>query len=200
VRFEHADAYRLPYPGASFDAVFAHTLLEHLREPERALAELVRVLKPGGVIGLRDCDWQSGIFAPEDAAVGRAAELYARLWRHNGGDPHCGRTVRRRLLEAGCVRVATSASFRWDGRWWARPYGHRTPRSGRPASRRHQRPSPTTLKLSRTGGKQLTSWRRPSYNRLEGLRTRVLRAPGLPPALLRGSSGESRGNMPRSKK
>ena len=115
LRFEQADAYKLPFPDHSFDVVFAHTLLEHLREPRRALTEMVRVLAPGGMIGLRDCDWESGIFAPENADVRRAAALYARLWRHNGGDPHCGRTLRTRLLEAGCARVDTSASFRWDG-------------------------------------------------------------------------------------
>ncbi|HXI17623.1 MAG TPA: methyltransferase domain-containing protein [Chloroflexota bacterium] len=115
VRFEQADAYKLPFPDRSFGAVFAHTLLEHLREPQRALAEMVRVLSPGGMIGLRDCDWGTGVFAPEDPSVRRAAELYARLWGHNGGAPHCGRTLQTRLLEAGCARVVTSASFRWDG-------------------------------------------------------------------------------------
>jgi len=40
VRFEVADAYRLPFPDHSFDAAFAHALLNHLREPVRALVEM----------------------------------------------------------------------------------------------------------------------------------------------------------------
>ena len=39
VRFEVADAYRVPFPDHSFDAAFAHAVLTHLREPVRALVE-----------------------------------------------------------------------------------------------------------------------------------------------------------------
>jgi SAM-dependent methyltransferase len=57
VRFEVADVYRLPFPDGSFDAVFAHAVLMHLREPVRALLEVRRVLRPGGIAGVRDSDW-----------------------------------------------------------------------------------------------------------------------------------------------
>ncbi len=57
VRFEIANSYQLPFHDSTFDAVFAHTLLEHLAEPDVALAEMHRVLRPGGVIGVRDSDW-----------------------------------------------------------------------------------------------------------------------------------------------
>jgi SAM-dependent methyltransferase len=42
------DVHRLPFAGASFDAVLASHVMEHLPQPERALAEVARVLRPGG--------------------------------------------------------------------------------------------------------------------------------------------------------
>ena len=43
------DAHALPFKLASFDVVFSYAVLEHLHNPFVALAEIVRVLKPGGV-------------------------------------------------------------------------------------------------------------------------------------------------------
>lgn len=113
--FQQASAGALPFPDGSFDAVFAHTLLEHVPNPAGVLAELRRVLRPGGILGVRDCDWSSGIFAPADSLVSEAVQLYERLWRQNGGHPDCGRQLRGWLHAAGWERVETSASFRWDG-------------------------------------------------------------------------------------
>jgi SAM-dependent methyltransferase len=42
------DALSLPFPDASFDLVLSGGLLEHFREPEAVLGEMVRILRPGG--------------------------------------------------------------------------------------------------------------------------------------------------------
>jgi SAM-dependent methyltransferase len=47
-----ADARRLPLPSGAIDAAFAAGLLPHLPEPARGLAELARVTRPGGRLGL----------------------------------------------------------------------------------------------------------------------------------------------------
>jgi SAM-dependent methyltransferase len=47
-RTAHGDALALPFPDAHFDHVVAAEVLEHLPQDERAIAELVRVLRPGG--------------------------------------------------------------------------------------------------------------------------------------------------------
>jgi SAM-dependent methyltransferase len=44
-----ATAYDIPVPDASFDSALCSCVLEHLEEPELALRECYRILKPGGV-------------------------------------------------------------------------------------------------------------------------------------------------------
>ena len=49
VAYQVADAYRLPFPTGSFDAVGALDFLEHVDRPEQVVAEAARILKPGGL-------------------------------------------------------------------------------------------------------------------------------------------------------
>ncbi len=44
------DVQRLPFPDASYDVVLATEVIEHVRQPPRAVAELARVLRPGGTL------------------------------------------------------------------------------------------------------------------------------------------------------
>jgi SAM-dependent methyltransferase len=48
VRGETADSQSLPFPDASFDTVVAMHMLYHVPDQERAIAEMHRVLRPGG--------------------------------------------------------------------------------------------------------------------------------------------------------
>jgi ubiquinone/menaquinone biosynthesis C-methylase UbiE len=57
--FAAGDAERLPFAGGSFDAVIANDSLEHFANPEAALRELARVLRPGGSIFLFFTPWKS---------------------------------------------------------------------------------------------------------------------------------------------
>ena len=51
------DARELPYPDGTFDCVIASEILEHVPEDDRAIAELVRVLKPGGSLAITVPRW-----------------------------------------------------------------------------------------------------------------------------------------------
>jgi ubiquinone/menaquinone biosynthesis C-methylase UbiE len=50
LRFEIADAMALPYENGSFDAVLIANALHIVPDPEKALSEIERVLKPGGIL------------------------------------------------------------------------------------------------------------------------------------------------------
>ncbi|HWV45104.1 MAG TPA: class I SAM-dependent methyltransferase [Nitrospira sp.] len=110
VEFHHASLYALPFADESFDAVLAHAVLYHLAEPMNALRELWRILKPGGVIGLRDADFDGDVYYPAHEDVDRFWKLTMRVIEHNGGDPRFGRKQRRLLREAGFRNIAGSAS------------------------------------------------------------------------------------------
>lgn len=51
------DALDLPYPDSSFDCVIASEILEHVPDDDRAISELVRVLKPGGSLAITVPRW-----------------------------------------------------------------------------------------------------------------------------------------------
>jgi len=105
VRFETGNVYALPFPAASFDAVLAHTLLLHLNDPLRALCQMRRVLRPGGVIGVADDDYGTVVSSSSSPLLSRLGELWVRLLQHNGGSPYYARHLRRLLLEAGFART-----------------------------------------------------------------------------------------------
>ena len=45
-----ADVYKLPFDDNSFDVVLCMVVMEHLEDPKKAISEMKRVLKPGGMI------------------------------------------------------------------------------------------------------------------------------------------------------
>jgi ubiquinone/menaquinone biosynthesis C-methylase UbiE len=55
--FQEADGCALPCKDRSFDAVIFHTSLCHIPKPEEALAEALRVLRPGGSLAIFDGDY-----------------------------------------------------------------------------------------------------------------------------------------------
>ena len=111
VRFQTADLYELPFADASFDAVFISAVLGNLREPIRGVREAYRVLKPGGVIGLKEFDHGGDLFYPAEPAIEKYGELYLRLRRENGHDPEGGRKLGALLLEAGFSDLGFTAVY-----------------------------------------------------------------------------------------
>lgn len=66
--FHCASATALPFADDSFDAAWSITVLEHIPEPEQALAEMRRVLRPGGMLFLAPA-WQCRPWAADGYPV-----------------------------------------------------------------------------------------------------------------------------------
>jgi ubiquinone/menaquinone biosynthesis C-methylase UbiE len=110
LRFEEASVYALPFPDASFDVVYAHQVLQHLREREAAVAEMLRTLRPGGLLAIRDVDWKTAAFWPEDPWIARFVEVHLKTWYRNGGEPAMGRQRRALFNGAGVADVEVTAA------------------------------------------------------------------------------------------
>lgn len=108
VDFRHADVFDLPFENNSFDHVFVCFLLEHLSEPERALIELKRVLKPGGTITVIEGDHGSIYFHPDSLTARKAIQAQVALQRQNGGNANIGRQLYPILSRAGFVSVVVN--------------------------------------------------------------------------------------------
>lgn len=111
LHFESGSVYQLPFTDGSFDAVFSHALLEHLSNPLLALKEMQRVVRPGGVIGVRTRDWEGTLLAPADPMLRHSFELYERLSALNGGSPRVGKHLRGLLSTASFSQADVSASY-----------------------------------------------------------------------------------------
>ena len=101
-RFEVGSVYELPFPDASFDAAFAVNALEHVSEPLRALREMRRVLRPGGVVGVRDPDSGTHRLEPDTPEIREILQLFNRL-REESSSPYYAPRQRALLRQAGFV-------------------------------------------------------------------------------------------------
>jgi SAM-dependent methyltransferase len=111
VEFLAASGYDLPFPDCGFDRIFSHALMEHLAEPARAIAEMRRVLAPGGVVGVCSPDWGGFVVAPSSAELDAAIGAYTSMQTRNGGDVNAGRRLGGYLLEGGFMDVSVSARY-----------------------------------------------------------------------------------------
>ena len=72
------DAHCLPFRDCTFDRVFAFNVFEHLVEPQKAAAEILRVLKPGGSVAIHSAFLQAVHEAPHHYF--NATEFGLREW------------------------------------------------------------------------------------------------------------------------
>lgn len=134
VEFRVADAYALEFEPDSFDVVHAHQLLQHLGDPVAALEEMRRVLRPGGIVAVRDADFAGFVWYPADPMLDRWLALYHDLTARNGAQADAGRRLMAWVRAAGFTEaVMTSATWTFaapDSRaWWGESWAERVEHS-----------------------------------------------------------------------
>jgi SAM-dependent methyltransferase len=65
-RFIEGDGRSLPFPDQTFELVTCDSVLSHIPDPERAIAEALRVLAPGGCLAIFDGDYATATVALGD--------------------------------------------------------------------------------------------------------------------------------------
>ncbi len=95
-----ADGRALPFADGSFDVAVCNLVLLWSPEPERIVAEMARVVRPGGVVlASMEPDYGGKVHFPENPVVDLVFQ--GDGIRRRGGDPHAGRKLRSHFVGAG---------------------------------------------------------------------------------------------------
>jgi SAM-dependent methyltransferase len=106
--FVEGDLYAPSLPAASFDFVWCEFVFEYLADPDRALAQLVRLVRPGGKLVVGDLDG-NGLFH-DPMPAGFAEDLEALRGALDGAfDPIAGRRLFHRFRKAGLAGMKVQA-------------------------------------------------------------------------------------------
>lgn len=103
--FQLGTAQRIPLADNSVDLAYARFLFQHLSEPAPVLAEMQRIVRPGGLVAVGDTD-DVGLAihpAPDGFEAFLLASRTAQAAR--GGDRKVGRKLKGMLVQAGLTQV-----------------------------------------------------------------------------------------------
>lgn len=94
------DAHALPVEDASIDRAHTNRVLQHLTDPETAIAEIRRVTRPGGLVALAEPDWATLAIAASDLQTSQAFTDYT-----------CAEVVRNARIGRQLARLGSGAGF-----------------------------------------------------------------------------------------
>ncbi len=113
VQFQQGDVKALPFPDNSFARCRIDRVLQHIPQPQKAISELVRVLKPDGLLLAYDNDWETFSVASDDINISHIIE---NLWSGSFTNSRIGRDLGDYFLYAGLsdVRIYPGTSVITD--------------------------------------------------------------------------------------
>jgi arsenite methyltransferase len=111
VGFQRGQASRLPFDDATFHAVMSSQVFEFLDDVAAGLAEMLRVLRPGGRVLIHGTDWGALLWHASDPE--RMVRMM-RTWDRHLADPHLPQTLARKLSDAGFTNVRATPIVRLE--------------------------------------------------------------------------------------
>lgn len=101
VRWLTGSAEDIPLPTATVDACFTERVLKYLPDPAAGIAEMVRVLKPGGRIACFELDYASALLGGDPAT----ADAVGEMLNASVSEARMGRSLPGLLRQAGLREV-----------------------------------------------------------------------------------------------
>ncbi|KAK5747512.1 hypothetical protein LTR17_000153 [Elasticomyces elasticus] len=114
ISFQSADIYKLPFEDNTFDIVHASMVLSHLDAPVQAYQEMLRVVKPGGIVANRESDLRMWSYYPESAGIKQFHDVLLATTIEAGGSISAGAHLVTWAMQAGAKREQMTATM---GTW-----------------------------------------------------------------------------------
>ena len=109
--FHTGDVTALMFEDDFFDLAHCHNVLMHIPDTRSVLAEIKRVLKPGGIIACREMICESSFTHPDLGVLRKAWDMFEDLVAADDGHPQMGKDMKGHIEGAGFVNVQVTASF-----------------------------------------------------------------------------------------
>ncbi|KAK0467065.1 methyltransferase type 11 [Desarmillaria tabescens] len=130
ITFQTGSVLELPFPDNTFDIVHAHQVIQHTTDQVKALQEMRRVTKDGGIVAVRDADMSAMNWFPNLEGLEEWRKIYMAIARASGGEPDAARRLHFWAKGAGFKRdqislstatnlYATAEEAGWWGNMWA---------------------------------------------------------------------------------
>lgn len=115
IEFVQADAQQLPFEDNTFDSARVDRTLQHIANPQKAIAEMVRVVRSGGRIVAMEPDWETFIVDSENYGITRQL---LNFWCDSFPSRWVGRNLAKYFHRAGLtdiqVRTETLVVTKFD--------------------------------------------------------------------------------------
>jgi ubiquinone/menaquinone biosynthesis C-methylase UbiE len=103
------DARGTGLPPASFDLIHARLVLICIPDPELAVAEMARPVRPGGWVAVQEADVPAVICHPPSPALEQLGQVFRASSEEDGADPNIGRRLHELLRTTGLEDIHVEA-------------------------------------------------------------------------------------------